>query len=368
MVYHRLFASLLLLLTVQAMAFSSYVVEGKKYSGRFPGKIKIEKRSPNALEGRDDQDQWGPDSSSSGMINLKSAFKQFNKKRDVVVAVIDTGIDYQHPYLQKNVHVTSEKASDNNFGVDFSYKANSLTMPSDQHGHGTHVSGIIRSIFPQVKLLSLKYYNQEASGVENLNSTIRALKYAILAKVDIINYSGGGPEPSSDEFKILKIAEKRGILVVAAAGNEHSNIDQKSNAYYPASYGLKNIITVTANNNKFDLLPSSNWGTKSVDISAPGFEIRSSIPNGLTGRMTGTSQATAFVTGVAALLMAENPELSIEEVKTIILDSARKSKTLEGKCRSGGVLDAAEALVSAQKYSRGSGNSKSENQRAVANR
>jgi len=287
---------------------------------------------------------WGiSPSNNKSSINLVGAWKGFKYSRDVVVAVIDTGIDPQHPFLRSNVYTPKGTTTTANYGIDFSKNNTNSNKPYDTHGHGTHVSGIIKSVFPKVKILTLKYYNPKASGQDNLNSTIEALKYAVDMNVDIINYSGGGPEPALEELRILKLAEKKGILVVAAAGNEESNIDNKKNAYYPASYGLTNIITVTAHDQNLNLLSSSNFGKTSVDVSAPGYRIKSSLPNGRSGTLTGTSQATAFVSGVAALMKSQFPKLKPEEIKTIIKQSAHKEITLMGKCSSGGRLDATKA-------------------------
>jgi subtilisin family serine protease len=269
--------------------------------------------------------------------------------------------------------VTSGKPSIKNYGIDFSKRKINKKQPYDEHGHGTHVSGIIKSVYPNVKLLSLKYYNPKASGQDNLNSTIEALRYAVNQNVDIINYSGGGPEPALEELKILKEAERKGILIVAAAGNEESNIDVRSNAYYPASYGLKNIITVTAHDKNLQMLNSSNWGKKSVDITAPGYRIRSALPKGRAGYLTGTSQATAFVSGSAALLMSQYPELTTPEVKEILKQSAKKEITLTSKCSSGGRLDAGKAQIFAARYleakkTRGLANKRNKLSRAKAKR
>lgn len=294
---------------------------------------------------------WGVQPSNTrSSINLLTAWKTYNKKKEIVVAVIDTGIDPKHPFLKRNLHTISGISSEKNYGKDFSKGSKNQNEPFDDHGHGTHVSGIIKSVHPDVKLLALKYYNRNASGQDNLNSTIEALRYAVENNVDIINYSGGGPEPALEELKILKEAERKGILIVAAAGNEESNIDVKANAYYPASYGLKNIITVTAHNKSLQMLRSSNWGKKSVDISAPGYNIKSALPGLRAGTLTGTSQATAFVSGSAALIMSQYPELSVEEVKEVIKQSAKKEVTLTSKCSSGGRLDAGKAQIFASQY------------------
>lgn len=287
---------------------------------------------------------WGISPTNSASINLLDAWKKFQKKREIVVAVVDTGIDPTHPFLQSNLFVKAGKATEANFGVDFSKDRKIAGAPLDNHGHGTHVSGIIKSIFPDVKIMALKYYNPVASGLDNLNSTVEALRYAVDQNVDIINYSGGGPEPALEELRVLKEAERKGILVVAAAGNEESNIDDRKKAYYPASYGLKNIITVTAHDESLQILSSSNYGKNSVDIFAPGYRIKSSLQNGRSGFLTGTSQATAFVTGVAALIKSQYPQISTEKIKEIIRNSAKKELSMEGKCVSGGRLDATEAM------------------------
>ncbi len=287
---------------------------------------------------------WGIDPDKHlASINLKESWIHFKKNKDVVVAVIDTGIQADHAFLINNIYVPTGKSSVSNYGVDFSGDKVTNT-PMDQHGHGTHVAGIVKSIFPDVKILALKYYNPKASGQANLDATIKALKFAVDQNVDVINYSGGGPEASVDELRILKEAEKKGILVIAAAGNERSNIDDKRHAYYPASYGLSNIITVGAHDDNLNIIPSSNYGKNSVDIAAPGHRIRSSIPGNGAGYMTGTSQATAFVSGVAALIKAKYPDMKFDQVKNIILSSSLKVKTFEGKILGSGKLDASRAI------------------------
>lgn len=293
---------------------------------------------------------WGVKPNSNESINLMEAWSNFSKKRDVVVAVIDTGIDPSHPFLKDNLWTSTGKtASFRDFGIDFSKGSRLKKAPLDEHGHGTHVSGIIKSVHPKVKILSLKYYNPTASGQDNLDSTIAALRYAVDKNVDIINYSGGGPEPSTEELKILKEAERKGILVVAAAGNDENNIDKTYSAYYPASYRLSNIITVTTYDTTLNILSSSNYGKATVDISAPGYRIKSALPNKRAGFLTGTSQATAFVSGVAALLKSNYPKMTPKQMKEIINSSAKKIKGFDKYCLSGGRLDAGAAMKLAKK-------------------
>lgn len=296
---------------------------------------------------------WGiQPSNKKSAINLKPAWSKFTKKKEIVVAVIDTGIDPNHPFLKDNIHVTYGKRSASNYGMDFSKNRKSATRPIDSHGHGTHVSGIVKSVFPAVKILPLKYYNRHASGKDNLNSTIKALEYAVNQGVDIINYSGGGPEPDLAELEILKKAQAKGILIVAAAGNEESNIDKKENAYFPASYKLNNIITVTAHDRQLRILNSSNYGKNSVDLSAPGHRIKSAYPHSKSGFLTGTSQATAFVSGVAAMIKSQFPDLNARQLKQILTKSAKKEISFVGKTKSEGKLDATRAQSLAAKVSR----------------
>ncbi len=277
-------------------------------------------------------------------IHLKEAWRSFSKKRkDVVVAVVDTGIDPNHPYFRNNLKVLTGNSSKENYGLDFSAGSSNKKKPYDFHGHGTHIAGIIKSVYPHVKLLILKYYNPNASGQDNLDATIKALRFAVESNVDIINYSGGGPEPSSEEREILKEAERKEILVVAAAGNESSNIDKKQNAFFPASYQFKNIITVTANDQQLNILPSSNYGKSSVHLSAPGSRIKAALPKSRVGYRTGTSQATAFVSGVAAFILSQSPNMNLKKLKEIITTSVSKETSLLRKCLSNGRLNAKNA-------------------------
>ena len=289
-------------------------------------------------------------------INLASALKIFKKNKDVIVGIVDTGINPEHEFIKNNlIDKNGKKASKNSFGFDFSVldkkkRIKVSETPNDTHGHGTHVSAIAKSVFADVKLLPLKYYNPKATGQENLNATLKALRATIDANVDIINYSGGGPEECAEEKALLEEANKKGILVVAAAGNESSNIDgAKRNAYYPASYNMPNIISVAAynfNGKDLELIQSSNYGYLSVDIAAPGFRILSASHND-KDVMTGTSQATAFVTGVAALIKSMYPNLKPEEIKNILVASAPEIETFKKKMVSSGKLDAHAALVKA---------------------
>jgi thermitase len=293
-----------------------------------------------------------------GLMSTKApkAWEKQTGSRDVVVAIIDTGIDPTHPDLSSNIwHDPKEK----NIGWNF---VSNQGNPIDEHGHGTHVAGIIGSVInpehgtsgvvQEVSLMPIKYYSDKNSGLVNLSNTVKAIHYAIEHGARIINYSGGGPDPSPEEEQAIREAEVAGILFVAAAGNEHQNTDQKENYYFPAAYShqpknpLSNIISVAAIDIHDNLLPSSNWGKNSVDVAAPGDSILSTLPQRRYGKMSGTSQATAFVTGIAALLLAQDPSLTPQEIKRIILKSVDPVEKLQGQLISGGKVNTYSALLS----------------------
>ncbi|MDX9731285.1 MAG: S8 family peptidase [Bdellovibrionales bacterium] len=230
---------------------------------------------------------------------------------------------------------------------------------TDNHGHGTHISGIIGAsggnggvlgVAPKVSLMTLKYYDPKAPGANNLKNTIQSIHYAIKMGAKVINYSGGGMEYSAEEFAAIREAEKKGILFIAAAGNERSNTDDPAKHYYPADYELSNIISVTAVNEKeTKVLPSSNYGVRTVDLAAPGDQIYSTLPGNSFGKMTGTSQATAFTTGVAVLIMALRPEFNAAEIKKYILRTGDEYPTLLSKTGTAKVLNAYKSLTSLDK-------------------
>lgn len=307
-------------------------------------------------------------------VEAPKAWSQMNgscANANVVVAVIDTGIDMNHPALKDHLWVNEKELNgkpgvdddgdgfvDDLHGWDFARNTGNLV---DSHGHGTHIAGIIsgdgkdvdafKGVCPGTKIMALRYYDPNGSGEDNLKNTVKAIEFAVAHHVDLINYSGGGAEFAQGEFNALKKAEKEGILVVAAAGNERSDADQ--NLYFPAAYNLTNIISVTAIDEKGQVLPSSNWGVRKVHVAAPGQAILSTLPNGGYGFMTGTSQATAFVTGIAAMVKSESKSINFLKIKEIIEQSSQKFPQLVGKTATGAKVNAylAVQLIHGRKLS-----------------
>ncbi len=309
-------------------------------------------------------------------IHAEEAWKNHRGSKDIIVAVIDTGCDIHHPDLAENLWRNPGESGldengmpkaangidddDNGFVDDFhgwNFSSNTSDL-EDEHGHGTHIAGIIGAhrlngfgptgIAPHVSLMILKYFDHDASGKDNLNHTVAAIRYAVNMGADIINYSGGGSMKSAAEEEALNWAASQGVLVVAAAGNEGLNSDFYP--FYPADYKLPNILSVAATDRTEGLMNMSNFGVQSVHLAAPGKNIFSTLPNGQYGYMSGTSQATAFVSGVAALLMANDFQLHEPQalIAHLLKHSAARPK-LKGKVRSGAMLDAQKALESSDR-------------------
>ncbi len=286
-----------------------------------------------------------------------------------VIAIIDTGVDFgskQHPTeVQTSLWTNTgesgldsagrDKASngvddDGNGYIDDVHGWNFVNHSaqfSDQHGHGTHIAGIISSVAPQAQQMILKYYDARSSAEENVVHSLQAFRYAIQMHAQIINFSGGGPGSSRQEEALLKLAEENNILLVAAAGND--GVDTDKNPYFPADYKLSNILSVTALNSALKIPEYANFGALSVSVAAPGDNILSTLPNGLSGEMSGTSQATAFVSGVAALLLTQDyftPSQIIEK----IVQSGVKEKALLQKTNNGTRLNAFRSLAMKGNY------------------
>ncbi|MEN9724274.1 MAG: hypothetical protein RJB38_2260, partial [Pseudomonadota bacterium] len=192
--------------------------------------------SPQGVTVASEWKNWGLSSLSLSGISAAEAWKLGTGNSKVVVAVIDTGIDANHPalkpYLWKDPSISDRSV----YGWDF---LRNQPNPQDDLGHGTHIAGIIggarlpsegiSGVAPGVSIMALKYYSEANTGEVNLANSIKAMHYAIDHGAKIMNFSGGGPEFSEEEYLALRKAEARGVLVVCAAGNEHENTDKIEN-------------------------------------------------------------------------------------------------------------------------------------------
>jgi subtilisin family serine protease len=290
------------------------------------------------------------------------AWEKTQGTRKVVVAVIDTGVDYNHQDLHNNIwtrpaslapYVDAELgAFDDRHGFD---AADNDGDPMDDNGHGTHCAGIIGAegdnndgiagVNWQVEIMGLKFLSRNGSGTTK--DAIECINYVVARKkagvnVRIISASWGSTAQSRALGDAIKRAGEEGILFVAAAGNSSTNNDRQP--HYPSNYPHPNVVSVAALTRSDVLARFSNYGAKTVHIAAPGAEIMSTWPQNQYEEHSGTSMATPVVSGVAALILSVNPDLSVTDLRKRLLDSVDQLPVLDGKVSSGGRVNAARAV------------------------
>ena len=303
--------------------------------------------------------QWGLFGNES--INVVKAWEITKGSKNVLIAVVDTGVDYTHPDLQGQMWVNDAEKNgspgadddgngfiDDIYGYDF---ANNDGDPMDDHEHGTHCAGIIGArhndigiagVMGDVGIMAIKFLTSDGMG--STSNAIKAIDYAIKMGANILSNSWGG---KFDQESILLEeaigrARQRGILFVAAAGNESSNNEVIHN--YPSDYEIGNIISVGSHNGNGGKSSFSNYSKTFVDVFAPGTSILSTALNGKYATLSGTSMATPFVAGVAGLLLSQYPQMSYLEIKDRLIKSSAKNGKLDNYSVSGGRVDAYRAL------------------------
>lgn len=286
--------------------------------------------------------QW-----SVGKVSAEKAWKLGVGSRDVIVAVIDTGVDLKHSDIKDNLWINKKeipgngKDDDQNgfvddvHGYDFFAKD---SEPQDETGaqnpgHGTHCSGIVGAVgdngkgisgmSQRVSIMALRFLGADGSG--DLMSAVEAIDYAIANGAQIISASWGASVSASQAQPITEAisrANDKNILFVAAAANDGKNNDRYD--VYPANTPLPNVITVAASGNT-DSKPSwSNYGKAKVSLASPGEDIYSTLPLEHYGNLSGTSMATPLVSGLAALVLSHNPDLNPVQMKALLQASGTK--------------------------------------------
>ena len=344
---------------------------GESYSFGFSGRSD----SPLPPGGPNDPllgEQWGLlNTGQRGGRNEAdiSAFAAWDKtqgSRKVVVAVLDSGVDYTHPDLAGNMWhrpADLDMYFDDELGtIDDAEGFSAVEYerdPMDENGHGTHCAGIvgaegdngegITGVNWKVEIMPLKFMGR--GGFGSTKDAIAAINYVIARKKDgvnvrVISASWGSQQRSKALEDVIRKAGEADILFVAAAGNDGADADRRP--HYPSGYKLPNVMSVAALDRHDKLAGFSNYGAKGVHVAAPGKEILSTWLGGKYEEHSGTSMATPFVAGVAGLILSVEPNLSVKELRDRLTNTVDKLDSLKGKVVSGGRVNAARAVGAVQ--------------------
>lgn len=291
------------------------------------------------------KDNWG-----AVAIQADRFWSQGHYGEDIVISVIDTGVDIEHWQLRSRIHKNSDEMGKDESGQDKRFNGidddgngliddwagydffNNRSLTGDNSSHGTHVSGIIaathsstsaglhsnvQGIAPKAKILPAAFLGPDGKG--SIDSAIRAIRYSVSRGAQIINASWGGPGCSLTLRDEVRALQAKNILFVAASGNNGVNLDTWPE--YPASFEALSQITVGSVDANFQMSSFSNYSERFVHIFAPGGGITSTTPGNQYATFSGTSMAAPFVSGAAALIWAKNPQFSAIDVRSEILKS-----------------------------------------------
>lgn len=325
----------------------------------------------------ENKQQWSYNSTTG--INVDEAYENLPKTQpqEIIVAVVDTGVDYSHEDLNTVMWINSKEIpndgvdNDNNgyiddiYGIDLIHRskdgqAGQLSIPTEWHG--THVAGIIGAvqnnklgiagIANKVKIMSIQTVPDGEDDDELDSDVVEAFLYAAHNGAKVINCSFGKEDPDKTgavKDVIDSLSQSHDILFVVSSGNDSVgeenlwyNIDRHPT--YPASYTSENIIVVASTTPTAEVSEFSNIGEQSVDIGAPGSDIFSTITGNQYAESSGTSMAAPHVSGVAAMLWSYFPKLKALEIKDIMMKSVTRAPKLKNKFVSGGIVSLKSSL------------------------
>jgi thermitase len=294
-------------------------------------------------------------------VNAMAAWELTKGSRNIKIAVIDTGVDYNHEDLKNNMWVNEAELNgqegvdddgngfvDDIHGYDF---ANKDGDPLDGHGHGTHCAGTIAAehdngigvagVMSEASIVAVKFLSDSGSGTSE--DALLAIDYATTIGVDIMSNSWGGGGASEALKEAIQRAHEEGIIFTAAAGNSSTNND--SSPHYPSNYDVPNVISVAAHNYNDGLASFSCYGPRTVHVAAPGRNILSTVTNNQYEVYSGTSMATPHVTGVVGLYLAYNGKVAPEELRNSLMSSSVYGSAYKRTTISMGRVDAYNFLT-----------------------
>jgi len=314
---------------------------------------------------------------SDADIDAPQAWDISTGSSGMVVGVIDTGVDYNHPDLAGNMWTNPGEIAGNGLDDDangypddvhgYDFVGANDSNPMDDVGHGTHVAGTVAAIGNNgvgvtgvawdASIMAIKWIAANGSGTTS--DAIEAVNYATLMRnrgvnIRITNNSWHTVEGYNLALKnAIQSSGTAGMLFIAAAGNGGIDNDTDPNANYPATFGLDNIISVAASDDTDSLAFFSSYGDVTVDLAAPGVDIRSTVPTvgdptivdpSGYNYLNGTSMASPHVAGVAALAFSVNPNATYQQVRDAIFNGVDAKSSLTGKVATGGRLNAFNTL------------------------
>jgi subtilisin family serine protease len=346
----------------------------------------IQPANPSPARGPDPKlsSQWG-----ANKIDAPTAWQTQRGNKNVVVAVIDTGVDYNHEDLRNALWRNPAEIPGNGIDDDgngfvddvvgwdfadndaFPFDKMSASRIDGNPGHGTHCSGVvggvgenaigISGVAPNVSVMAVRFITDTGEGTTE--NAVKAIDYAVANGAKVLSNSWGGEKDDEDDTELLKAiqnAEAKGVLMVFAAGNGRNGIgydnDGDPKPAVPASYDNPAIISVAATDSSDALGPFSNWGKTTVDLAAPGVKILSSVPgnkyeDSITifgiplAEWSGTSMAAPHVAGAAALVWSQFPNETAQQIKDRLLRSVTPLSSLSGKVVTGGLLNVKAAIA-----------------------
>lgn len=287
-------------------------------------------------------------------IGATEAWAEHKGAKSMIVAVIDTGVDYNHEDLSFNMWRNPTPKDGDVVGYDFVHNDG---LPFDDNEHGTHTSGTVGAVggngkgvsgvAQRVSIMGLKFLSGEGSGTTA--DAIRAIDYAIEhgAKVLSNSWGGKGDDGNKALYDSIERAKAKDVLFIASAGNDGTDNDGRDPAY-PAAFDNDNLIAVAATDAKDAKAFFSNFGKKTTHVAAPGVNVYSTTPGNKYAQLSGTSMACPHVAGAAALLWSKNPTWTYKKVKDTLLATVDKLPSLEGKTVTGGRINLLKALRSTE--------------------